>query len=621
MLFTRKRRHGLLTATLLCASFAACSPAADGPIASPGDPGSQPTAPAVAPQPSASAAPAAPGQGATDDQALTAFSARFLAAYLERDPVLATAAGEHRHDGRYPDVSAEGEAEHHRFLEGALKELDAIPVARLSLQGRVDHAILANQLRGWLFDLDELHERVWNPMTYTALIGEGIDPLITRSFAPADVRMRSVRGRLDGIPAIVAVAKKRLTGSPEIHTKTAIQQNAGLVDLCEKGLAEHIAKVPAQKGELEASAKRAAAALKDFQAFLEKDLLPRSKGDFRLGRARFEKKLRFTLDDPGLAVDSLVTGARALLAKTQEDMLATSKELWPTLMKGAAMPPSGTPEQKKVLIRKVLDTLAEERSTNATIVGDARKILADATAFVKQHDLVRVPEEPCGVIEMPEYRRGVAVAYCDASGPLEQKPETVFAISPTPADWTKKRADSFYREYNRSMLADLTVHEAMPGHFLQLMHNNRFPSQLRAVLSSGPFVEGWAVYSEWVMAKAGFGGPKVRLMEQKMLLRLCANAILDNEVHAGTLDEKGALALMVNEAFQEEGEAVGKWKRARLTSAQLTTYFYGFTGMMALRTQLEKAPGFTERAYHDKLLSFGSPSMRHIRTIMTGSER
>ena len=240
---------------------------------------------------------------------------------------------------------------------------------------------------------------------------------------------------------------------------------------------------------------------------------------------------------------------------------------------------------------------------------------------MKKHDLVRVPEEPCGVIEMPEYRRGVAVAYCDASGPLEQKPETVFAISPTPADWPKKRAESFYREYNRSMLADLTVHEAMPGHFLQLMHNNRFPSKLRAVLSSGPFVEGWAVYSEWVMAKAGFGGPKVRLMEQKMMLRLCVNAILDSEVHAGLLDEKGALALMTNEAFQEEGEAVGKWKRAQLTSAQLTTYFYGFTEMMSLRTELEKAPGFTERAYHDKLLSFGSPSMRHIRTIMTSAER
>ncbi|MEP7127200.1 MAG: DUF885 domain-containing protein [Byssovorax sp.] len=609
MISTRKRSHGLLAATVLCASFAACTPASEGPSVKPADSGSKPTA-------SASAAPAA-----TDDTALTAFSARFLAAWLERDPVQATAAGEHRHDGRYPDVSVEGEAADHLFFEGALKELSAIPVTRLSLQGRVDHAILENQLRSWLFDLDELHERAWNPMAYTTMIGEGLDPLLSRSFAPAEVRMKSVRGRLDAIPGIVAIAKKRLAGSPELNTKTAIAQNSGLLDLCKKGLAEHIAAVPAQKADLEASAKRAAAALEDFQTFLEKDLLPRSKGDFRLGRARFEKKLRFTLDDPTLVVDTVVAGARARLAQTQDDMLATSKELWPTLMKGAPLPPDGTPEQKKALIRKVLDAVAEDHPTNATIVADATHLLAEATTFVKAHDLVRVPDEPCTVIEMPEYRRGVAVAYCDATGPLEQKPETSFAISPTPADWTKKRADSFYREYNHSMLADLTVHEAMPGHFLQLMHNNQFPSKLRAVLSSGAFVEGWAVYSEWVMARAGFGGPKVRLMEQKMILRLCVNAILDNEVHAGTLDEKGALALMTGEAFQEEGEAVGKWKRAQLTSAQLTTYFYGFSEMMSLRAQLEKAPGFTERAYHDKLLSFGSPSMRHIRAIMTGAER
>jgi uncharacterized protein (DUF885 family) len=149
------------------------------------------------------------------------------------------------------------------------------------------------------------------------------------------------------------------------------------------------------------------------------------------------------------------------------------------------------------------------------------------------------------------------------------------------------------------------------------MHNNRFPSQIRAVFSSGPFVEGWAVYTEWLMAKYGFGGPKVRMQHQKMLLRLSANAILDHEVHAGTMDEKAALSLMMSEAFQEEGEAVGKWKRAKLTSAQLTTYYYGFTEMMALREKLEKAPGFKERAYHDKILSFGSPSMRHLRTIMT----
>jgi uncharacterized protein (DUF885 family) len=228
------------------------------------------------------------------------------------------------------------------------------------------------------------------------------------------------------------------------------------------------------------------------------------------------------------------------------------------------------------------------------------------------------------VIEMPEYRRGVSVAYCDSSGPLEKDQETFYAIAPTPKDWAQKRVDSFYREYNRGMLADLTVHEAMPGHFLQLMHNNALYSasggdlagKIRSVFSSGSFVEGWAVYSEWLMAKYGFGGLRVRMARQKMVLRLAANAILDHGIHAGTMDEKQALDLMMNDAFQEEGEAVGKWKRGRLSSAQLTTYYYGFTELMKLRAANEAAPGFSERRYHDRLLSFGSPSPRALRTLM-----
>jgi uncharacterized protein (DUF885 family) len=148
------------------------------------------------------------------------------------------------------------------------------------------------------------------------------------------------------------------------------------------------------------------------------------------------------------------------------------------------------------------------------------------------------------------------------------------------------------------------------------MHNNKFPSKLRAVFASGPFVEGWAVYGEWLMAEKGFGGPRVKLQRQKMVLRLTANAILDHDIHAGDMDEKAALALMKNEAFQEDGEAVGKWKRARLSSAQLTTYFYGFSELIKLRHQVETQPGFSERAYHDRLLSFGSPAMKYVRRLM-----
>lgn len=604
---TRERVRGLARPLLAAILFCACAPA---------EPTASPSSAALRGAPEVPVSDDPSGAAARAEQALAEVSARVLADTLRHEPVRATEAGDHRYDALWPDVSEEGEAARRRAIEGALDELAAVPRDKLGVQSRVDAAMIENQLRASLFALDELREATWNPMAYTGLIGDGLDPLITRSFAPLEERMRSLKGRLEGVPAIVATAKRRLAGSPRVHTETAISQNKGLIALCKDELPKQLAAVPAQEAELLSAARAAAAALEDFQGFLERDLLPRSDGDFRLGRARFEKKLRFTLDDDAVDPDALVERARELLARTHDEMFETAKELWPGLLSKQTMPQAKTPDERKAVIKRVLDALSADRPTNETIVKESEELLAKATEFVRRHDLVRIPDEPCRVIEMPEYRRGIAVAYCDASGPLEEKQETFFAIAPTPRDWDRSRVESFYREYNRSMLADLTVHEAMPGHFLQLMHNNRFPSKIRAVFSSGPFVEGWAVYTEWLMARYGFGGPKVRMQRQKMVLRLAANAILDHGVHAGTMDEQEALDLMTKDAFQEEGEAIGKWRRARLTSAQLTTYFYGFTEMMRLRAEHEGKPGFSERAYHDRLLSYGSPSMRHLRAIL-----
>ncbi|WP_437523486.1 DUF885 domain-containing protein [Sorangium sp. So ce726] len=604
--FSRRSLRGHLS--LLVALLCACGPA-------------ERTVPPPA-QPVAKAAVVSPADArsgeAGAEQALAALSARVLEEYLRDEPVRATEAGDHRYDAVWPDVTEQGEAARRRTIEAALTELGALPAASLGVQSRVDAAMIDNQLRSWLFAIDELREATWNPMVYTGLVGDGLDPLITRSFAPLEERLRRLGGRLSGIPALVRAAERRLTAAPpRIHTETAIAQNKGLIALCKSELPALFASVPAQQAELDAAARAAAEALEGFEAFLEKDLLPRSNGDFRLGRARFEKKLRFTLDDATIDIDGVVASARALLAATHAEMLETSRELWPALFGKQPFPRVEAQDEKMAAIRKVLDALAADHPTNATIVKASEKLLAEATDFVRARDLVRIPEEPCRVIEMPEYRRGVAIAYCDASGPLEAKQETFFAIAPTPKDWPKARVDSFYREYNSSMLADLTVHEAMPGHFLQLMHNNKFPSKFRAVFSSGPFVEGWAVYTEWLMAHHGFGGPKVRMQRQKMVLRMSVNALLDHGVHAGAMGEEEALSLMTKDAFQEEGEAVGKWRRARLTSAQLTTYFHGFTEMMRLRAEHERKPGFTERAYHDRLLSHGSPSVRHLPALLS----
>ena len=595
----------MLACTLVAAAFA-CSSAPRAP-----------TPPALATSPatdSRDTPKAMPGAPVSADQAFEAFAHQFLDDYLRRSPTLATHAGDHRHDATWPDLSAQGEASQRAWLADTRAQLAQLPRDGLSEQNQIDAAILDDQLRFGLFAIDELKAREQDPVSYTTLIGQGLDPLVTRSFGTEAARMASLAGRLDGIPAVVAAARQRLGHPARVTTETAIEQNKGLIALVETQLPARFAEVPEQKARLTEAAGRAAAALHDLQGFLETELLARSDGSFRLGRARFATKLGFALGDD-IDIDAVAASARALLVQTQGEMVETARQIW-TADKLGKLPRLDTPEQQKAFVKQVLDHVAKDRPTNQTILADARRWLDRATAFVRDQNLVRVPDEPVAVIEMPEYRRGVAVAYCDSSGPLEATPQTFFAISPTPADWPKPRVESFYREYNQAMLAELAIHEAMPGHYLQLMHNNQFKSKLRAVFSSGPFVEGWAVYAEWLMAEHGFGGPRVKLERQKMVLRLTANAILDHDIHAGDMDEKAALALMKDEAFQEDGEAVGKWKRARLSSAQLTTYFYGFTELLKLRRAAETQPGFTERAYHDRLLSWGSPAMKYVRRLV-----
>jgi len=233
---------------------------------------------------------------------------------------------------------------------------------------------------------------------------------------------------------------------------------------------------------------------------------------------------------------------------------------------------------------------------------------------------VTLPTEPVKVIVMPEFKRGVAVAYTDPVGPLERNGETFYAISPTPSNWTPTRSESFFREYNDYMLEDVTVHEAMPGHYLQLAHSNQFkaPTKVRAIFRSGAFAEGWAVYAEQLMAEHGFGGPEVHMQQLKMRLRTIINAIIDQKIHTAGMTESQAMNFMMNEGFQEEGEAAGKWRRAELTSTQLSNYFVGVTEVNDIRRAYEaKAGGHVDyKRMHDAMLSYGTPAPKYVREMM-----
>jgi uncharacterized protein (DUF885 family) len=527
---------------------------------------------------------------------------RIVDELLMADPLLALAAGDHRVDDRLPDLSHDGVAAQSQMLREAADVLDGLDEDALDAQQRVDHAQLTWLVERALFDLTEVRQAEWNPLQHNP--GELLFALIARPFAPAEQRLESLVARLSAIPDALAAARGVLADCPRVHVETAVGQFRGTAALVRDQVPRLLAEAPGLRSKVEPAVEIAHDALSDFATWLTGLLPPGEDGrDPRLGRRLWEARLWHTLDTE-LTATEVMRRARANLEEVTEQI----REAAVALVGGAASDDT---------VRAALNRLADEHPDDSSIMDLARICLAETTDFVRDHELVSLVDDPCVIMEMPEYSRGVSVAYCDAPGPLEgDRLPTFYCISPTPAGWPAYRVESFYREYNNHLLRDLTVHEAMPGHFLQLAHARRaaVPTRARAVARSGPFIEGWAVYAEQIMVEHGFGGVPVRLQQLKMQLRSTINAILDQRVHCEDLTEGEAMALMMQRGFQEEGEAAGKWRRALLTSTQLSTYFVGYTEVAGIGAA--RPDGVPLRSWHDAMLGHGTPSPRHLRSLL-----
>ena len=551
----------------------------------------------------------------TEDQKFEALAKNFIERFLEVNPEWATALGDHRYDDKMSDYSLAGIAKVKAINMAYLDSLVRLDVTKLSQTNSVDYRILRTNLQSWIFSADTLREYEWNPLSYN--IGQAIYGLIARDFAPLKDRLLNVKERLKAIPSVLEAARTNLKNPPKIHTETAVRQNPGNIGMVRDELNALLEQVPELKPEFEPVQAAAITALEEYGSWLENELLPKSTGDFRIGGEKFRRKLYYSLESD-LTKEEILQDAEADLRATQDKMLETALPLYKKFF------PRVTDQKKlsdkKHVIKSVLDKLAETHPTNETIVDLARKDLEMTTDFVRAQELVTVPADPVKIIVMPEFQRGVAVAYCDPPGPLEKNGETFYSISPTPKDWTKERVNSFFREYNNYMLEDLTIHEAMPGHYLQLAHSNTFkaPTMIRAIFWSGTFVEGWATYAEQLMAEKGYGGPEVKMQQMKMRLRLIINSIIDQKIHTAGMTEKEAMDLMMNEGFQEDGEAAGKWRRACLTSTQLSTYYVGNTEINGIRRAYEaKSVGKPNmKEMHDAMISFGSPAPKYVKELM-----
>ena len=596
-------RHSLLALALLT-SLAACQKA---------------EAPAA---PVATDTPAAAIDTAAADAAFADLSKRALDGWLQLSPVGATQIGEHKYDAEIDDLSAAGRQKNVDFGKKILAELDALDVSTLSRENQVDAAILRNQLQYDLWSAETMQAWAWDPQVYGGVAGSAIYGLMAREFAPLPQRIGSAVSRMEKIPALLAQARENLDPArvPKVHAETAAKQNSGILSIVETFITPNLKDLPeAERTRAEKATADLKKAVAEHQEWLDKTLVPNAKGDFRIGQTLYDQKLQFALLS-SLSRADIKQRAEGELKRVREEMYGIARTVLKDKPGAPEMPDTPTAEQQQKAIEAALELAYADKPARDKVVEAAEAALASSTDFVRAKDLMTLPDSPVKIITMPEFQRGVAVAYADSPGPLDKGLDTFYAVSPIPEEWDDKQVDSFLREYNNRMIHLLSIHEGTPGHYLEGWHSAKFPSTLRAVLRSGMFAEGWAVYTEKMMADAGYldNDPLFRLVQLKFYLRTIANAILDQGVHVDGWSREQAMDLMVNQTFQQESEAAGKWTRAQLTSAQLPTYFVGVQEHFDLRKAMEEKQGdaFNLKAYHDQVLSYGAPPVRFVRELM-----
>ena len=549
------------------------------------------------------------------DAALRAFYQGRLDTSFRLEPTTATLLGDHRFDDQLEDVSKASRARWVAETRATLKALPkAVEYRALSRDSQIDFEIFRHDLQASLWLNDNTRPFEEDPRVYGSYVSDSVYSLLAQSTRPKEDNIRNAIARMRKIPAILDEAERTLSHPPRSILETAIRQNKGAIAFYESEVLELAGETP-QRAELRAAAAPVVARLKRYQEFLEKDLMPRATGEWRLGRKRFAQKLEWVLD-AGVGADQVLADAESEFVRVNGELRVISRQLWSRYFPKQALPPDDT-EGRRLLVARVIQAVSQEHGAAETLVSDARSSVDRIKRFIRDRDILRLPDpDRCQVIEMPEFKRGNSLAYMESAPPLDPAAVSFYAVSPPLADWGPDRVRSFLEEYNEHMLQILTIHEAYPGHYVQLEYANRSTSPIRRVLQSGAFVEGWAVYTEQMMLDQGYadGDLRVRLMQLKFYLRAVVNAILDHRLHCSGMTDEAAMKLMVEGAFQSEGEARLKLIRAKQTSTQLSTYFVGRMAHYRLRQDIERELGerFELGRYHEAVISHGSVPTKYL---------
>ena len=554
----------------------------------------------------------------TEDARLEAFFKEYLDEWFQREPLSATRLGEHRFDDRLDDISPEARRANLEFRRRTLERLPReVALDRLSASAKVDYDILSRHLESWIWLNETFQPFRDDPRIYGDYVTETVYLLLTQSSLPRETNRKNALSRMMAAPRALEIAKATIGQPPRVKVETAIRQTEGAIAFYTTELFQLAGDRPGE-GELAEAAANLVGALTEHLAFLKEEVLPRSTDDWRIGRERFVKKLDYELDS-GISADEVLAEAEREAARIETEMAVLARQLWAESFPGEVVPPDDA-EGRRAMTRRVLERIGEDHGAAETLVEDVKATVRDVKDFIAARKILTLPEpDQCRIIEMPEFLRGNAVAHLNPAPPLDPRGTSEYAISPPPAHWSPERAESYLREYNRAMLKILTIHEAYPGHYVQLEYSNRCPSLIRRVLYSGTFAEGWAMYVDGVMLDQGFGDGSLplRLQQLKFRLRAVVNAILDNRMHCGGMTDDEARDLLMNRAFQTEGEAEGKIIRSKQSSCQLSTYFVGVEAFRRLRQSIQREMGerFDLAKFHEAALSEGTPPVKHLPSL------
>lgn len=552
-----------------------------------------------------------------DNKKFDQYKDRFITSMWGFFPDWAASQGYHKLDSVLVVPDSNSRKKILDFANANLDSLKNYSLENLSDNNKTDFHMVKNQVESLVYSINEMKSYEWNPAEYN--VCGPFAEILNGNYDSIDNRLRNFGLKMKNIPAYYEAAKGNIKNPTLEHTQLAIEQNLGGLSVFETDLVAALSKSKLSETEKKSildKSKLAVASIKDYADWLKKldNKTPRS---FRLGAELYAKKFNFDIQS-AYTSDEMFEKAVAHKKELHEEMFVLANKLWFKYMGSAPKP-----TDKLDLIKQVIDKVSLQHTTPEKFQSEIEKQIPELTAFVKAKDLLYIdPSKPLVVRKEPAYMAGVAGASISAPGPYDKNANTYYNVG-SMQGWTAERAESYLREYNDYILQILNIHEAVPGHYTQLVYSNQSPSIIKSVLGNGAMIEGWAVYAERMMLESGYkNSDEMWLMYYKFHLRATCNTILDISVHTKNMSKEDAIKLMTREGFQQQAEADGKWKRATLSQVQLCSYYTGFNEIYELREMIKKKEGakFSLKAFHEKFLSYGSAPVKYIKELMLEKE-